>query len=157
ELYQAAEEHSLFISFHTGIHRSRLGQSRVINFDEIAWNFPRLKFSLEHVGGYHFFNEALAVLAVHLPAPWETGTSNVFAGLTSVFTTPFNKFWHMSDEQLRELAGQVGARQLIFGLDFPYNLEEHTRTGLRRVRELFGEQDQSLILGGNLRRELGVP
>ena len=59
ELYAAAQELNLFLTFHTGVHRSRLVQNRVINFDEIAWNFPQLKFSMEHVGGYSFFHERL--------------------------------------------------------------------------------------------------
>jgi predicted TIM-barrel fold metal-dependent hydrolase len=122
----------------------------------VAWTFPRLKFSLEHVGGYHFFNEALAVIFNHVPPPWEKGVCNVFAGLASVFTPNHNRFWHLTDDRLLELAAQVGVRQLIFGLDFPYNLEEQTMTGLATIRRLFKPDEQAAILGGNLRRELGM-
>jgi predicted TIM-barrel fold metal-dependent hydrolase len=128
----------------------------VLRFDEIAWNFPRLKFSMEHVGGYHFFHEALAVIFNHVPPPWETGVCNVFAGLASVFTQERNRFWYLSDERLKELAAQVGVRQLIFGLDFPYNTEPETMKGLETIRSLFTPAEQEQILGGNLRRELGV-
>jgi hypothetical protein len=81
---------------------------------------------------------------------------NVFAGLASVFTPDHNRFWHLSDERLKELAAQVGARQLIFGLDFPYNLEKQTKTAFDTLERLFNETDRAMILGGNLRRELGV-
>jgi predicted TIM-barrel fold metal-dependent hydrolase len=156
EIYQAAQDYGLFITFHSGVHQARLLQTAVLRFDEIAWNFPKLKFSMEHVGGYHFFNEALAVIFNHVPPPWETGVCNVFAGLASVFTPDHNRFWYLSDERISELGAQVGVRQLIFGLDFPYNLEEETNTGLATIRRLFNEDDQAMILGGNLRRELGV-
>src|SRR5205814_9655464 len=148
-------ERRLFLTFHTGVHRSRLMQNIVLRFDEIAWNFPELRFSMEHVGGYHFFHEALAVIFNHVPPPWEPGRKcNVFAGLASVFTPDHNRFWYMSDDRLKELAAQVGTRQLIFGLDFPYNLEAETRLGIETIRRLFAEPDVSHILGGNLRREL---
>jgi predicted TIM-barrel fold metal-dependent hydrolase len=157
EVYTTAQELNLFITFHTGVHESRLEMMRLLRFDEIAWNFPSLKFSMEHVGGYHFFNEALAVIFNHVPPPWAPDKKcNVFAGLTSVFTTHQNRFWHLSDDRIRELAAQVGAQQLIFGLDFPYNRERETKIGLETIRKLFDERDQQLILGGNLRRELGL-
>lgn len=156
ETYDAAQEHGLFITFHTGVHQSRLLQCSVLRFDEIAWNFPRLRYSMEHVGGYHFFHEALAVIFNHVPPPWEKGVCNVYAGLTSVFTPNYNRFWHLSDERLLELHAQVGVRQLIFGLDFPYNREAETKVGLSTIRRLFNADDQAAILGGNLRRELGL-
>ena len=156
EIYDICQDLDLFITFRSGVHQSRLADTAVIRFDEIAWAFPRLKFSMEHVGGYHFFNEALAVIFNHVPPPWETGVCNVFAGLASVFTPNHNRFWYLSDERLTELAAQVGVRQLIFGLDFPYNLEEQTKTGLATIRRLFKPEEQEAILGGNLRRELGI-
>jgi len=103
----------------------------VIDFDEIAYQFPKLKFSLEHVGGYHFFHEALAVIFNNMPTPWEQREANVYGGLTSIFTTHQLRFWYMSPERLRELIAQVSADQLIFGLDFPYKPRERNphRTG----------------------------
>jgi predicted TIM-barrel fold metal-dependent hydrolase len=157
DLYAAAQELGMFITFHSGVHQSRLSETRVLKFDEVAWGFPELKFSMEHVGGYHFFEEALAVIFNHVPPPWETGKCNVFAGLASVFTPNHNRFWYLGDERLLELHAQVGAAQLIFGLDFPYNLESQTKMGMETIRRLFNKEDQALILGGNLRREVGLP
>ena len=63
----------------------------------------------------------------------------------------------MPRERLLEAVAQAGAAQLIFGLDFPYNLEDNTKLALRTLRDLgLPEQDLELILGGNLRRELGL-
>ena len=156
EVYAAAQELGLFITFHSGVHQSRLRETQVIRFDEIPWQFPKLKFSMEHVGGYHFFNEALAVIFNHVPPPWEKGVCNVFGGLASVFTTDHNRFWHLRDDQIKELALQVGVRQLIFGLDFPYNLEDDTMLAMRTLERLFTEEERAMILGSNLRRELGL-
>lgn len=157
EVYGAAEEMGMFCTFHTGVHASRLRDCRVIDFDEVAQAFPRLRFSMEHVGGYHFFPEALAVIFNHVPPPWKTGECNVYAGLASVFTTHVNRFWHLSRERLLELVAQVGVRQLIFGLDFPYNREDETKIGLETVRSLgLGAEGEALVLGGNLARVLGL-
>lgn len=156
EVYDEAQKRNLFITFHSGVHQAKLLETAVLRFDEIAWAFPDLRFSMEHVGGYHFFNEALAVIFNHVPPPWEKGKCNVFAGLASVFTPDHNRFWYLSNERLKELAAQVGVQQLIFGLDFPYNLEKETNVALSTIRALFSPPEQELILGGNLRRELGL-
>lgn len=157
QVYAAAQDLGMFITFHTGVHHARMKNSRVIDFDEIAWEFPKLKFSMEHVGGYHFFKEALAVLFNHVPPPWEKGESNVFAGLASIFTTPALRFWHLTREQLLELVGQVGVDQMIFGLDFPYNKERETQLGIETIKSLgLTDAEVAKILGGNLKRALGL-
>jgi predicted TIM-barrel fold metal-dependent hydrolase len=158
ELYGAAQDLGLFLTFHSGVHHYRLRHYNVLGFDEIAWNFPRLRISLEHVGGYSFFDEALAVIVNNIPFPPRPGERpRVFGGLTSVFTPHYNRFWYMPRERLIEAVAQGGAAQFIFGLDFPYNLEDNTRLALKTLRELgLPDADLALILGGNLRRELGI-
>lgn len=156
--YGAAERHGLFVTFHSGVHQSRLRDTRVLLFDEVAWAFPKLRFTMEHVGGYHFFEEALAVLFNHVPPPWAPGKCNVFAGLSSIFSQETNRFWYLGEERLRELIAQIGVSQMVFGLDFPYNKEKETMLGLTTIRERLGlsEADVALVTGGNLRRELGL-
>jgi len=81
----------------------------------------------------------------------------VFAGLASVFTQHQNRFWYLSPAQIKELIAQVGSTQVIFGLDFPYNLEHETRIALSTLASLgLPESDLDNILGNNLRRELGL-
>lgn len=158
EVYAAAQDEDLFLTFHSGVHHYRIKHYNVLGFDEIAYNFPKLRLSLEHVGGYSFFAEALAVIVNNIPFPPQPGRRpRVFGGLTSVFTRHYNRFWYMSPERLAEAVAQAGAGQLIFGLDFPYNLEDNTRAGLAALRGLgLSAADLALILGGNLRRELGL-
>lgn len=157
ETYAAAQEADLFLTFHTGVHHSRLRESRVIDWDEIACQFPKLRFSMEHVGGWSFFHEALAVMVNHTPPPWEAGSSRVFAGLTSIFSPEQMPFWYLSPERLKELVRQGGVNQLIFGLDFPYNDVAATKRGIETIRALeLPDEDTAKILGGNLRRELRI-
>jgi len=157
EAYAAAQEAKLFITFHTGIHHHRLRDARVVDWDEIACHFPELHFSMEHVGGWSFFNEAVAVIANNTPPPWEPGHCNIFAGLTSIFSLKMLPFWYMPRERLVELIQQTAVRQLIFGLDFPYNDVEATKRGIETIRSLeLSEADTAAILGGNLKRELRI-
>lgn len=153
-VYEAAQEHRLFLSFHSGIHHYRLRHNAIAGYDEIAWHFPRLRFSMEHVGGYHFFPEALAVIVNNLH---HEGGATVFAGLTSVFTQDVNRAWYLAPDRLHELLAQAGSQMAIFGLDFPYNREQQTKTALKALRELgLAAGDLSNILGGTLRRVLGL-
>ena len=157
-VYAAAEARNLFLTFHTGVHHYRIEHYRVTKFDEVAVRFPALRMSLEHVGGYSFFNEALAVIFNNIPFPPAPGKRpRVYAGLTSVFTPDYLRFWYLPKERFDELMMQVGPELLIFGLDFPYNLEQNISLALRTLEEWVpDESKRALILGGNLRRELCV-
>jgi len=157
-VYAAAEQHRLFLTFHTGVHHYRIEHYRVTKFDEVAVRFPALRMSLEHVGGYSFFNEAIAVIFNNIPFPPVPGKRpRVYAGLTSVFTPGYLRFWYLPRERFDELMMQIGPELLIFGLDFPYNLEENTSLALRTLAEWVpDESKRALILGGNLRRELAL-
>jgi predicted TIM-barrel fold metal-dependent hydrolase len=158
EAYAAAEECGLFVTFHSGVHASRIKNYMVLKFDEIAEQFPDLRFSLEHMGGYSFFNEALAVIVNRIPFPPIPGRRcMVYGGLTSVFTPHYCRFWYMPRDRMLEAVAQATADQLIFGLDFPYNLEENTKLALTTLNELGLPQEQlAKILGGNLREALGM-
>ncbi len=157
-VYSAADERKMFLTFHSGVHHYRLEHYRVTKFDEVVQQFPGLRISLEHVGGYHFFNEALAVIFNNIPfPPLPNQKGRVYGGLTSVFTPHYCRFWYMPKERMQELILQVGPEQLIFGLDFPYNLEDNTRLALETINEMIpSEDDRALVLGDNLRRELGL-
>lgn len=155
EVYAAAEERGLFLSFHTGIHWHRIRDYQLLLFDEVAFHYPRLRFSMEHMGGYHFFNEALAVMCNNRDEPYQ-----VYAGWTSIHPdaeTGLPGAWTISDEQLRILLHQTGSTRSIFGLDFPFNNPENIRTAIARIQALeIPEETKIGILGGNLARVLGV-
>lgn len=150
EVYAAAEELGLFISFHSGMHWHRLKDNRVYLFDEVAWNFPNLKFSLEHIGGYHFINEALAVMCNN-----SRRGNNIYAGWTTVTNANGPSAWSLSDEQLKTVIHQTGENNSTFGLDFPYNKAPRIIADIERIRNLdISDECKENILGKTLERVL---
>lgn len=161
ELYEVlaqAEKLGLFVSFHTGLHWHRISDYSMLLFDEIAYNFPALKFSMEHMGGYSFFKEALLIMNNN-----SRKGNNVFAGLTSI-STEKDEFgntrlgaWSLSDDQLCDLIHQTGAKNSIFGLDFPYKDAEYTKNAIDRIKNLsVSEEAKKGILGENLKSALNL-
>ncbi len=151
EVYERAQELGLFISFHSGMHWHRLRDNRVLLFDEVAWNFKNLKFSMEHIGGYHFFKEALAVMCNN-----SRYGGNVFAGWTSVSNRKGKgDEWALTDEELETVVYQTGEDSSIFGLDFPYSKPEHIKFDIARIKSLdISEECKEKILGKTLERVL---
>lgn len=148
-VYKKAEEYGLVLSFHTGVHWHRIAEYHTLLFDEVAWHFPKLKFTMEHVGGYSFFKEAVAVLV--------NNRENVYAGLTSVFDPVGNKFWYLGEEGVNELLWQIGAKRCVFGLDFPYNQAGEIKSAIDHVKHLNASHEEIQgILGENLERLLGI-
>lgn len=152
QVYAEAEKQGLFLSFHTGVHWHRIRDYQVWRFDEIAYNFPRLRFSMEHVGGYCFFHEGVAVMLNN----WHRGQRpRVFAGLTSVFDDDKNRAWYLSDDRIRELIWQTGDQAAFFGLDFPYNGAKEIKAAIEHLANMdLPEETKRAIFSGNLRREL---
>ena len=119
-------------------------------FDEVAYHFKNLRFSMEHVGGYCFFLDAVAVMQNNQKDP-----PRIYAGLTSVFDKESNRFWYQDDQRIRDLLWQTGEEASIFGLDFPYNNAQKIQEAITRVQGLeIPQTAKEKILGGNLRRVL---
>lgn len=150
-VYSLAEEYGLFVSFHSGMHWHRLRDNRVLLLDEVAWNFPQLKFSMEHIGGYHFFKEALAVMCNNSRGHGD----HVYAGWTSIKDKYGPTAWALTDEQLETVILQTGEDRSIFGLDFPYNSAEDIKWDIERINRLnISEECKAKILGGTLEKIL---
>ena len=153
-LYETAQEKRLFLSFHTGIHWHRISDYNLLLFDEVAWHYPELRFSMEHMGGYHFFREALAVMC---NAKRNAAHHTVFAGWTSIAMGEdgLPGEWSLTDEELRIIIRQTGNERSIFGLDFPYKDAAMTKAAIERIKHLdIPEEAKEGILGGNLRKAL---
>ena len=149
QVYERAQELGLFLSFHSGMHWHRLRDNHVLLFDEVAWNFPDLKFSMEHMGGYHFFRDALAVMCNN-----SRRGGNVYAGWTSV-TYRKGDAWALTNEELETIICQTGEDNSIFGLDFPYAKADKIKGDIERIRNLdISEECKEKILGLNLENAL---
>ena len=149
-VYARAEALGLFISFHTGIHWHRISEYNMLLFDEVAFHYPALRFSLEHAGGYCFFNDAVAVLLNNAAQP-----PRIYAGMTSVCDRDMNRFWYLSDQQILDLIWLAGEDHLIFGLDFPYNDRQKIAQSIRRFEDMdLPDQTREKLFGGNIARAL---
>ena len=149
EVYEIAQKYNLPISFHTGIHWHRIASYNTLLYDEVVQKFPELRICMEHVGGYSFFNEAVAVMC--------NNPGKVYAGLTSVFHHDTHKHWYLGKEKVKDLIWLTGVEQSIFGLDFPYTKAYQLKEAINCIKECvtemnLGEDDLYKILGGNLLR-----
>lgn len=151
EIYSRAEELGLFITFHTGVHWHRLRDNNVLLFDEVAYNFKNLRFSMEHIGGFSFFKEALAVMVNNKR---DGRQPRIFAGWTSIFGNDKDA-WSLTDEQLETLLFQTSDNNSIFGLDFPFKDEQYISNSIQRIQSMnLSKLTKEKILGDNLEREL---
>ena len=151
-IYEKAQELGLFLSFHTGLHWHRIRDYRMLLFDEIAWDFPRLRFSMEHVGGYSFFREALLVMCNS-----SRDNPHIYAVLTSVEPDENGMLgpWSLSDAEIETLIFQTGDERTIFGLDFPFKNADYIRRAMARIRSLrISDAAKENILGKTLAKQL---
>ena len=154
KVYERAEELGLFISFHCGMHWHRLKGCRPILFDEVAWNFKNLRFSLEHLGGYHFFHESLAVMCNNSRGGIQP---RVFAGWTSVTDRNGMGGWTLTNEQLETIVHQTNDKSIIFGLDFPYNKSDYIKYEMERYNSLnISDEAKENLFGKTLSDVLGL-
>lgn len=154
EVYAEAEKLGLFLSFHTGVHWHRIRDYQVWRFDEVAYHFKRLRFSMEHLGGYCFFQEGLAVMLNNMHRDEEP---RIYAGLTSVFDPDMNRAWNLSDEKIYDLIWQTGDKASIFGLDFPYNGEKEIKAAIEHLEGMnLSRETKQAIFGDNLYRALSL-
>ncbi len=158
-VYEQAEKENLFLSFHTGLHWHRIADYSMLLFDEVAYNFPRLRFSMEHMGGYSFFREALLIMNNNSRGE----IHNTFAGWTSIameiddMGNERQGAWSLTDDDLCTLIHQTGIERSIFGLDFPYKKIDDINKAINRIINLqITEEAKRAILGGNLKRELDL-
>ena len=153
EVYEEAQEQGLFISFHTGLHWHRIADYKMLLFDEVAYNFPKLRFSMEHIGGYSFFRDALLIMNNNSRCE----IPHVYAGWTSIametdeMGNTRQGAWSLTDDDLCTLIHQAGYETSIFGLDFPYKGIEQTKAAIDRIKNLpIPEKAKHAILGDNL-------
>ena len=106
---------------------------------------------MEHIGGYCFFKEAVAVIANRRG---NAADPHVFAGWTSIYD---KGLWYISDAELYDLLRITGTSAQIFGLDFPYRDAQYFKAAIGRILGLdISEDAKAQILGKNLANALNV-
>ena len=154
EVYEQAQRLNFLISYHTGIHWHRIADYNMLLYDEVAYRFPELRMTLEHVGGYCFFNDALAVMQNNMR---KGKPLRVYAGLTSVFDRDVNRPWFLNDQQVQDLLWQMGEESAVFGIDFPFNSCEEIRRAIAHIEGMdVPASAKDAIFGGNLSRILSL-
>ncbi len=150
-VYAVAEKYNMPISFHTGVHAYRISEYNTLLYDEVAYRFPKLKICMEHVGGYSFFNDAIAVMSNSLMH----GKKTVYGGLTTVFDKDDHTFWYLGKEKFSDLIRLTETDMCIFGLDFPWNDIQRTKRAIKILNDWIdelglGEEAREKIFGKNL-------
>ncbi len=143
--YELAAGLRLPILFHTGVHGWLLDNYRPLLVDRIAQQFPDLQIIVEHMGGWEFFGEALAVVR---------NNRNCYAGITSVLDEDWA--WYIPPELLRRMISLVGSERIIFGTDYPFRQQDDIRADIEAVCRICnnpGESDN--ILGASLAALIG--
>ncbi|MCD6083675.1 amidohydrolase family protein [Candidatus Aerophobetes bacterium] len=142
--YAEAERLNLPILFHVGIHGWQVNCYAPILLDKIAQNHPRLKIIVEHMGGYEFFHQALAVVR---------NNPNCYAGISTVLQEDYS--WYIPQSELMYLLRTVGPERIIYGADFPYNGLLRIKRDIEIIRSWnLSQEDEENILGKNLKRLL---
>ncbi len=150
--YAAAQDLGVLLDFHTGPHWYRIRHYDPRKFDEIAWAYPHLSMVFEHLGGYPFFHDVLAVLGNNTPIG---RPGNLFGGISSVLNRDLQKLWYLGIELVGDAIFRIGEYMPIYGLDFPYNTLEMIRDDIAQLRTLdLTPEGFEKLFGGNLVRAI---
>lgn len=130
---------------------STLAVSHLI-FGGVLDRHPKLKFCVAHGGGY----------VAHYPARMDHGWKARPDARTVLKKKPssyLKKFWFdtitFDAGLLQNLVDRVGAKQVLMGSDYPFDMGDEDPVGLVSGLTL-DEADRNRILGGNAARLLGI-
>ena len=130
---------------------STLALSHLI-FGGVLDRHPKLKFCVAHGGGY------LAHYHARMDHGWKA-RPDARTVLKKKPSSYLKKFWFdtitFDAGLLQNLVDRVGAKQVLLGSDYPYDMGDDDPVGLV-LRLDVDEADRDRILGGNAARLLGI-
>lgn len=130
---------------------STLAVSHLI-FGGVLDRHPRLKFCVAHGGGY------VAHYHARMDHGWKA-RSDTRTVLKKKPSSYLKKFWFdtitFDTGLLQNLVERVGAKQVVMGSDYPYDMGDDDPVGVVSQLNL-EEVDRNRILGGNAARLLGI-
>jgi predicted TIM-barrel fold metal-dependent hydrolase len=154
DAYEQMERMGLVADFHLAVHGYRLKDYHPLLLDEVAHRFPGLRMVFEHVGGWHFVRDTVAVIANH---QFDGDHRFLYAGVATVLDREHMPGWYLGPEGVADVAWQIGADRLIYGTDFPYNGRERLAADLAIIAQMsLSADDRAALLGENLRELLGL-
>jgi len=159
DAYEQMERLGLVADFHLGVHGYRIKDYHPLLLDEVAHRFPELCMVYEHVGGWHFLRDTLAVIVNHQEGGEDvrTPSGRLYAGIASVLDREGNPAWYLGPDGVGDVAWQIGHNHLIYGADFPYSSRERIAADLAIIRGMgLAPEAETELLGGNLRELLGL-
>lgn len=142
--YLKVQKYNLPILFHTGIHGWQLEQYVPMLLDKVAQKYPYLKIIIEHMGGFEFFHQALVVIR---------NNPNCYAGITGILQKCH--YWYIPPNEIIYLLDVVDSERIIYGIDFPYNLNieqdleiiHSWKLPLKDENNILGESFKKLLKG----------
>ena len=142
--YAAAEKLRAPIHIHTGVHGGHLKTYEPLLLDDVLQEHPDLIVIMDHLGGYAFFDQALAVLH---------NNGNCYAGITAMRLPQYQ----LPPDRIKILLETVGVERIIYGMDYPW--KNDNLAGLKGDIEWIeswplSQQEKELLLGGNLKKLL---
>lgn len=149
-VYQLAEEFDVPVMIHTGDTYSPRGKvkfSHPLHIDEIAVDFPRVKFVICHLGN-PWLRDCMEVVYKN---------ENVYADISGLVLGDFSdRFEEYMRKQLQEmLLWGMNPRKVLFGTDWPISSME---SYLRFMDELrLPAVDKRLMLAENAARLFRIP
>ncbi|MAF10990.1 hypothetical protein CMK11_11130 [Candidatus Poribacteria bacterium] len=157
QVCRAAANHRLLVDWHTGTHQHSLADSHPLLLDRVAEAVPDVTMVFEHVGGWSFYRDVVAVIQNHPPGASDgAAPGRLYAGITSVLDRN-RREWYLGAAGLDELRWQLGEALLIYGTDFPYNRTEQITADIELIQGLsWPEEAKAAVLGGNLVRLLST-
>ena len=145
--FAAAEALGVPIHIHTGVHGGRLRTYMPLLLDDVCQAHPNLPIIMDHIGGYAFFDQALAVLH---------NNKNCYVGLTQC--SGRDARYAVPPDRIDMLLRTVGPERIVYGFDYPWNTdnEQALKDDIAWVESWrIPAADKELILGGNIRRLIG--
>jgi len=161
-IYELASKFQVPVMFHSGLaYRSPGGiqYSRPIYMDDVAGNFPDVKFIISHLGDPSV-NEAIAV------AHKNPNVYLDFSGLVSNTTKSRKralKWQKLNEEYIVKIVADamidlMGTEKFIFGSDWPISSQEKSLLLAEKLRKKLDleKEEMKQIMSKNMLRVLGI-
>ena len=137
-LYEACSYFGVPVYFHSGDYRPEYRFSEPKKIAKVLTDFPTLRVSAAHLGGYKAWDEAVEYLSGNERVWFDTSSS----------------LWSMTTEKADGIISKIGKERLMFGSDYP---GETIEDELKRFFALsMTEREREKVFYENARVFLGV-